>query len=1058
MNLFKAMLTFALTACLSVLCLNASGAVSSVNSEAPDGKNVTGVVRDSEGPLPGVSVLVQGTRKGVVTDADGKYSIDVRSVKNPILEFSFIGCKTESYPVEAGMKLDVTLKYDSQQLEDVVVIGYGEVGTQDITGTVSRVSSNDLLKSPAIGVDAALQGRVAGVSISSTDGQPGVDTEIVIRGANSLTQNNSPLYVVDGFPLEDFSLSTLNSTDIKSFTVLKDASATAIYGSRGANGVIVIETTQGEVGKAKVEYNGTVGFQQVTRKMEMMDAYEYVKYMIALNSGYEERYLTNEGMTLEDYKNVETNDWQDQLFRIAPIQKHNVAISGGTNQTRYKASFTYTGQQGVIANSGYDRYQGKISLQQNIYKNLKMRMNMTYFEDDKYGQTASRSLDSSTGYQTYLMYRTWAFRPVTLKNYKPSGDLDDADEEYSDMYDGTTLNPIISNDNESKHVRRKSLVGNVRFDWTIVKGLVFQTQAGIRRVSTETENFYNSLTYNGRLRANNAMGVNSDYTMTQFNEWVNENTLSYNTRKGYHTFDALAGFTIQGVTTKSRGFRTILIPNENMGTSAMDEGTLYSSSATDGGNRLMSYLARFNYSFKNKYLFTASFRADGSSKFAPENRWGYFPSAAAAWTLSNESWMKPVRWISNMKLRLSWGLTGNNRVGDNSRYAYLTASDWMSFGNGTPDKTYDLSSIGNRDLRWETTEQANVGLDFSVFDDRISLVVDLYSKTTRDLLLNSNVTNTSGVTKLYRNIGSVRNNGLEITLNTVNIQRRHFTWTSDFNISFNRSEVLSLTNDENQMLTPVNWTGNFSSTPLYITQVGGPLTAFYGFVYDGLYQVEEFYQAADGSYTLKEGIPTNGTSDIKPGHIKFKDITGDGQITDVDRVIIGRAEPLHMGGFNNNFRYKGFELSVLLQWSYGAKVMNANRIMFEGNQSARAINQFASYADRYVAGDPSTYSSDNYAIGGQGPLGWYSSKTLEDGSYLRLKTVQLSYNIPKKHLRKIGVSKLQVYVSGNNLATLTGYSGLDPEVSTYNSALTPGFDYSAYARNRIFSLGVNLTF
>lgn len=1037
---------------------NGASANAADMSAGADKNDVTGVVSDSEGPLPGVSVIIQGTRTGVVTDAEGKYSISVSSVKNPILEFSFIGFKTEYYPVKTGMKLDVTLKLDTHQLEDVVVIGYGEVGTQDITGTVARVANSDLLKSPAIGVDAALQGRVAGVSISSTDGQPGVDTEVIIRGANSLTQSNSPLYVVDGFPMEDFSLSTLNSTDIKSFTVLKDASATAIYGSRGANGVIVIETNQGEVGKTKVEYNGMVGFQQVTKKMEMMDAYDYVNYMLELNPAYEERYLTNENMTLEDYRNVKSNDWQDELFRIAPIHKHNVAVGGGTKQTRFKVAFTYTGQQGVISNSGYDRYQGNVSLQHNIYKNLRMRLNLSYFEDDKYGQTASSSLDSSTGYQTYLMYRTWAFRPLTLKNYKPSADLDDTDEEYSDMYDGTTLNPIVSNDNESKHVRRKYLTGNVRFDWTILKGLKFQTQAGIRRVVKESENFYNSLTYNGRIRANNALGVNSDYTGSFVNEWVNENTLTYNNRSGYHTYDALVGFTIQGVTQKERGFRTIQIPNENMGTSAMDEGALYSSTATEGENRLMSYLARFNYSYRNRYLFTASFRADGSSKFSPANRWGYFPSAAAAWTMSNERWMKPISWITNLKVRLSWGLTGNNRVGNNSRYASITASDWISFGNQTPDKSYALYSIGNKDLKWETTEQYNVGVDFSVLDERISLVVDLYSKTTRDLLLNSNVTNTAGVNKLYRNIGSVRNNGLEITLNTINVQSRHFTWTSNFNISFNRSKVLALTNDESQMLTPVKWTGNFSTTPLYITQVGGPLTAFYGFVYDGLYQVDEFYQAADGSYTLKEGIPTNGTSDIAPGHIKFRDMNGDGQITDVDRVIIGRAEPIHSGGFNNNFRYKGFELSVLLQWSYGAKVMNANRIMFEGNQSERPINQFASYADRYIAGQPSTYSSDNYAVGGQGPLGWYSSKTLEDGSYLRLKTIQLSYSIPKKYLRKIGMSQLQVYVSGNNIATLTGYTGLDPEVSTYNSALTPGFDYSAYARNRIFSLGVNVTF
>lgn len=1027
-------------------------------ARADDGP-VKGVVSDAEGPLPGVSVIIKDTNVGTVTGTDGSYSIDLGSHKNPILEFSSMGYKTKSYPVAPGMKLNVTLELDTHQLDDVVVIGYGEVGTHDITGTVARVSNEDLMKSPAIGVDAALQGRVAGVRVNSSDGQPGVDSEIIIRGANSLTQDNSPLYVVDGFPLEDFSLSTLNSTDIKSFTVLKDASATAIYGSRAANGVIVIETRQGEAGKTKVEYNGTTGFQQVTRKMEMMDAYEYVRYMLELNPAYEARFLTGEGMTLDDYKNAPTKDWQDELFRTAPINRHFVALSGGNSQTRYKVSLTCINQAGVIRNSGYDRVQGRFSLQQTLSKAIKMRLNFSYYEDDKYGQTASSSLDSSTGYQTYLMYRTWAFRPVTLKNYHPNADLDDDDEEaYSDMYDGNTLNPTISNSNESKHLRKKALMGNVRFDWTIAKGLKFQTQAGLDRRLTETENFYNSRTYNGRNAASNALGVNANYAAGQVNEWVNENTLSYNRRSGAHSWDALLGFTLEGRKTRNFGFTSIQIPNEDMGMTVMDDGTVYSSVATLQDSRLMSYLGRVNYSWKNRYMLTASFRADGSSKFPKASRWGYFPSAAAAWSISDELWMKSVRWISNAKLRTSWGLTGNNRVGVNSRYAYLTANDWLSLGGGMPERAYSLASIGNEGLKWETTEQYNIGFDLGLFGDRITLEADAYSKTTRDLLLNSNVSYTTGVNKLYRNIGSVRNNGFELSINTVNVKTRKVTWMSSFNIAFNRSKVLSLTDDESQMLTPVSWTGNFSSTPLYITQVGGPLTAFYGFVYDGLYQAGEFYRAADGSYTLKEGIPTNGTSTVQPGHIKFKDITGDGQITDADRVIIGRAEPIHTGGFNNTLRVKNFELSVLLQWSYGAKVMNANRIMFEGNQSARPVNQFASYADRYVAGDPSTYGSDNYAVGGQGPLGYYSSKTLEDGSYLRLKTVQLSYNFPAKLLKRHRISQLQLFVSGQNLATLTSYSGLDPEVSTYNSALTPGFDYSAYARNRIVSAGVNLTF
>lgn len=1020
---------------------------------------VKGVVSDDAGPLPGASVMIQGTKTGVITEMDGSYIIDLGTRTSAVLEFAFLGCVTQTVEAVPGSTVNITLKPDATVLEDVVVIGYGEVGKHDVTGTLATVSTEEILKSSALGVDQAIQGRMTGVQINSADGQPGVESEVVIRGANSLTQDNNPLYVVDGFPMEDFSLSSLSSTDIKSLTVLKDASATAIYGSRGANGVIIIETRQGEIGKPKIVYNGSVGFQQVSRKMKMMNAYDYVKYQIELNPGMEERYLSGEGKVLDDYRTMDSIDWQDQLYHLALIQKHNVGISGGTEGTKYNVSFTYTGQDGVIRNSGYQRYQGKVSLNQKIFKTLSMKFNATYYEDQRSGQLATNQLDTSTGYQTYLMYRTWAFRPVTLLNYKPM-DEDDEDEGYSDMYDGNTLNPIISNNNEKKTVRRKSLVASIRFDWTIIPGLKFSTQAGINRRMTENENFYNSLTYNGRNRPSNSYGVNADTGNTQLNEWVNENTLTYRKKVNAHHIDALAGFTIQGSKVKANGFRTIQIPNEDMGMAGMDDGTLFSSEYTMTENRLMSFLARLNYSFRNRYLFTASFRADGSSKFSGKNKWGYFPSAAFAWSIVDEPWMRPVTVISNAKLRVSWGYTGNNRVNDMSRYSYLENAGWYSFGNGVPGIAYQMGNLGNRDLKWETTEQVNAGFDFALFDDRLGIVFDFYNKTTRDLLLNANVSATTGMQKVYRNVGSVRNRGIELSINAVPVKVKDFTWKSDFNISFNRSKVLALSDDEHQMLTSVKWTGNFDATPLYITQVGGPVTAFYGFVYDGLYQVEDFDQASDGSYVLKPGIATNGdsASTIQPGFIKYKDINSDGQITDADRVVIGRAEPIHTGGFNNVFTYKNWELSVFLQWSYGNCVMNANRIMFEGNQSSRPINQFASYADRYDVNDPSTYGSDNVAVRGAGPLGYYSTKTLEDGSYLRIKNVQLVYNFPKSLISKAKLSGVQIALAGNNLYTFTHYTGLDPEVSTKHSTLTPGFDYSAYARNRIFTLGVNLTF
>lgn len=1025
--------------------------------------SLQGVVKDAGGaPMIGVTVIVGQTGNGTSTDNRGEFKISAKVGEK--LNFSMLGYTDTEVAVVASQKFyEVTMTDNSLAIEDVVIIGYGEVGKKDVTGMVSTVSNDEIIKSPALGLDQAIQGRVAGVQINSADGQPGIETEMVIRGANSLTQNNNPLYVVDGFPMEDFSLSSINNNDIKSFSILKDASATAIYGSRGANGVVIIETKQGDVGRPKITYNGTIGMQSVTKKMEMMSAYEYVKYQIELNPSYEARYLADEDLTLDDYRSVEATDWQDQLFSNAPINKHNISISGGTTQTKYNVSFSYTDQNGVISNSGYTRYQGKAALTQQISDNLRLKVNMTYFEDNRQGQLASSALDTSTGYQTYLMYRTWAFRPITLKNYQYYDDLDesDEDEEYSTMYDGNTLNPIVSNNNEKKDVHRSSLVSNARLEWEIADGLKFATQGGINRRTSVYENFYNSKTYNGRNRASNAYGVNADYRNVALNEWVNENTLTYRKKFDvYHKFDVLLGFTMQGSATKSYGYKTIEIPNEGLGMSGMDDGTLFSATASASSNRLMSYLARANYSYKSRYLFTASFRADGSSKFSKQNRWGYFPSGAFAWRLSDERFMRRVKFISEAKLRASYGLTGNNRINEYSRYAYMTAGDYYSYGNTTPFVAYGIGGIGNDDLKWETTEQYDLGLDLSLFKDRINIVFDLYRKTTRDLLLNANISATAGVSTVYKNIGSVRNDGLEFSINTVNIKTRRFVWTTDFNICLNRSKVLSLSDDQTQMLTMVSWTGNFNATPLYITQVDGPLTAFYGFVFDGLYQISDFDVASDGTYVLKSDITTNGndSSTIQPGHTKYRDINGDGQITDADRVVIGRAEPLHTGGINNVFTYKNWELSVFLQWSYGNMVMNANRIIFEGNQSDRPINQFASYADRYIVGDESTYSSQNHAVRGGGPLGYYSTRTLEDGSYLRLKTVQLLYNIPKSWLSRYKIEKMQIFLAGQNLGTLTGYTGLDPEVSTKSSALTPGFDYSAYARNRIITAGVNIIF
>lgn len=1019
---------------------------------------VTGKVTTLDGePIAGALVLVKGTVNGSMTDVSGKYSITAASEN--VLIYSQMGYIDREVTVGTSRNIDITLEEDIVALEEarVVEIGYGGQARKDLTGTVSIVKMDDVIKAPVVNFDQALQGRMPGVYVSSADGQPGSNMEIVIRGANSLTQSNAPLYVVDGFPMEDFSSAAINSNDIESLTVLKDASATAVYGARGANGVIIIETKKGVEGRPVIAYNGTFGFQTVTKKMKMMNALEFVEYQIERSPATADTYLNNLDRTLEYYRDLGQGiDWQDKLFRIAPIHMHNVSMTGGTTSTKYSVSLSAADQQGVILNSGYQKYQGRLSMIQQLGRTTKITINGSFTSDKTYGQTSSSALSTSNAYASYLMYRTWAYRPVNT-----SGVVED-EELFDDAFDGVNsavMNPVLSSKNEDKSTRKVTFISNAKFEWDVMKELKLTISGGYSRFLTLNTEFNNSKTYKGYPLLTNARGINASNSNVHKTAWMNENTLTYN--KGWnrdrHKLNVVAGFTIEGINMETYGYSSKFIPIESLGISGMDDGLPNTMTARLSDNRLMSALGRVNYNYKSKYLVTASFRADGSSKFAPNHRWGFFPSGAVAWRMSKEDFMRRVKFVSDLKLRASWGLTGNNRVGDFSRWPAMSISDYYSFDLSEPSEALVPTAMGNRDLTWETTEQVDVGLDLRLFRNRVSLTMDWYQKTTRDLLLNANVPYSSGYTSVYKNIGKVRNRGLEFSLNTINVRTRNFEWSSDFNISFNRSRDLELADGEKNLLSKISFTGDFNATYLYLAQVGRPMAQFYGVQWDGVYGYDDFDIDKSGKYVLKNSVPTNGNerTAIQPGDIKYVDQNGDGVVNDRDMVVIGRCEPIHTGGFNNNFIYKDLSLSVFFQWRYGSDVMNANRIIFEGNYANKNINQFKTYVDRW---SPDNQDSKNFRIGGRGPSGVYSSKTIEDGSFLRLKTVQLAYSFPKKWMKKIHLNTIQVYISGENLWTWTAYSGLDPEVSTKNSALTPGFDYSAYARNRIFTAGVKIVF
>lgn len=1030
------------------------------------GNNISGLVRTTdEVPMPGVSIRVVGSDKAAVTDINGNFTLS-NVAPGAVLSVTFIGMEDQLVTIEKDVyRYIITLEEKSTVLNEVVAIGYGSSKRGDLSGSVSVVKGDELTKSPVHSFDQSLGGKIAGVQITSNEGQPGNQSNIVIRGVGSLTQDNSPLYVVDGFPLEDNLNDAINPEDIESISVLKDASATAIYGARGSNGVIIIETKKGTPGKSEINFGASYGFQEVTKKMEMMNAYEFVKYQLELNEVLASAsYLKPaEKIDLDHYKTREIINWQDRAFRRSPMQVYDLAIRGGTKNSRYSISGSFFDQDGIIVNSGYKRYQGRANFQQDVTAKLRAGINMNYSSARSYGQEASSY--GTTGHSsTYLLYNIWGYRPIPnleMTEETLLGEVFDPGIDYS----GQTyvINPVLSAENEYRYKIYNTMLFNSFLTYKFNPYLSLRVSGNYANYTLTNKMFNNSSSRLGNpVFPSNIRGVNGSYRNSLTQNLSNENLLMFGrTFNRIHRINASVGATFSQRTLEIYGYESQQIPNENLGMSGLDEGTPYLGRATETGSGLMSYLTRFNYILRGRYIFTSTFRADWSSKFAPGRRWGYFPSAAFAWRLSEENFIKgKIKDLTNAKLRISYGETGNNRVTD---FPYLAqmgiyqASNY-SFNNDTPSKGIVASSPANRDLTWETATQFDLGLDLGFFNNRIEFVVDLYDKTTRNLQLLANIPYYTGYPRAFRNIGKLSNRGLELSLNTVNFDTKDFTWTSNFNISFNKNKVLVLNDDEPWLKTSVHWGIHFNNTPLYYAEVGKPAAQFYGYIWDGNYQYSDFDEVGEGVYVLKEDVTTNGMSrdKIQPGDIKYRDLNGDKVVDEEDLTTLGDAYPIHIGGFTNDFRYKNFGLNIFFQWSYGNKIMNANRILFEGN-TLRSINfnQFASYVDRWT---PENQNNLLHRTLGEGPIGVYSSRTLEDGSYLRLKSLTFSYDIPQQLLRSIKLQNMTWSLSAQNLLTFTKYSGMDPEVSVRNSALTPGFDYSAYPRARNLVLGVKVSF
>lgn len=1042
------------------------------------GVTVTGRVIDATGePLIAVTVYEDGnTANGTMTDIDGNYTLNVSSAKATIV-FSCLGFAEVKEMVGLRKTINVTLAEEQLSIDaaEVVSVGYGSVTRRDLTGSVSKVDMGDIMKASVTNFDQALTGKVAGVVVTTSDGALGSEANITIRGNNSLTQSSAPLYIIDGFPTESSLATAMNSADIESIDILKDASATAIYGARGANGVIVITTKQGVEGKPKINFSSSWTVSHIANKADLMNGYEFVELQneIFARSGNTNSYLKPsehdlsagiETYSLEDYLDESRwNDWQDNIYRTSFSQNYNLSISGGSKEAgnRYNVSMSVVDQNGIIVKSNFKRYQGKVNFQQKLGKKVTFDFMANYSRQITSGVTPTNAQQSSSA-TGWLIYSVWGYRPVKPKaQWGEEGDMVDemidADVASSNDY---RFNPAMTVRNEYRKTIVDYLNASGGITWDILDDLKLKITGGYTINKRRREEFNGTQTYTGYEGSPSGKGINGGIYWNDKMSWVNDNTLTYTKRfNRKHNFTFLAGFTLSGEKFDYKGTYATQMTTESLGLNGLHTGSYQTVTPWQYDWTMMSGFFRVNYNYKYKYYFTGSFRADGSSKFPSTNRWGYFPSAGFSWNINREDWLKDKTWLSNAKFRASWGLTGNNRTTTPydfySQIATLPGNpdsyDYVFDGNIVSG--YYPSNMSNEKLKWETTEQYNVGFDFSAFDSRIKLTFDWYLKNTRDLLLQATIPASSGYTSAMLNVGSMQNKGYEVTLDLVPVQKKNFSWNMNFNIAINRNKVTALTNDQYSLLRSVSWDQRFNAQYPYITQVGKPSGMMYGFIYEGTYKLDEF-----NGGSLKDGIPymtSVGQEKVQPGDPKYRDINHDGLIDDNDRTVIGCGQPLHTGGFGNTFNFYGFDLNIFFSWSYGNDVINANRLYFE-NGSITNTNQLKSYKNRWTVDNP---DSDIPRVGADiASMFVYSSRVVEDASFLRLRNVTLGYTLPRKVLRKMNFDTMRFYISGENLWTLTNYSGPDPEVSTRNSVLTPGFDWSAYPRALGVTAGLSLTF
>ena len=1033
---------------MSILGVIALMMLMSVQVMAQKGNvTVSGTVTDESGePLIGVAVVEQGTVNGVLTDENGKYTISV--AKAATLLFDYMGFAQVVQPVAGKTVIDAKLVEDTTFLDEAVVVGYGTMKRSDLTGSVSSVSSKSLENFKTGNVLDALGGQVAGVNITTADGTPGSGFNIIVRGVSTVNGDSSPLYIVDGFEVEN--IDHIANQDIASIEILKDASAAAIYGARAANGVVLVTTKSGREARATVSYSGSASYRTLSKRLEVLEPYDFVRLQIERNSSNEAMYVRHGNdyngnpyrfQSIDDYKSVDGINWQDEAFQNTWSQNHDVSLSGGTKTTKYTVSFSHFDEDGIFINSGYIKNAARVKINQKVRDWLTLDFNMSYTNQNKYGLGTGGSV-----LRNILVYRPTGGIKVTDEELLYSSSDPGVDNSYNNHY-----NPLVATRKADLDTKTNTWVANGSLTFQLYKGLTLKSSGSYTQVFVRDNYFY----YDGSEQAARSGGPYGQSTITLRNNWSVNNVLTYNkTIDKKHKITAMAGqeYLFSGSEFLRGQAKEFAL--EDLGVDKLNAGDVASLVETSRQDkRRLSFFARGFYSYMDRYMFTATFRADASSVFARGNRWGFFPSFAGAWTASNEPWLKDVSWLDNLKLRVGYGTVGNDRIS-----SYMTSDIYgvVKLGLGqSQTAALTLNSLSNPDLRWEGSTTLNFGLDFSVFKGRVGLTVDAFQKDTKDLLLQQNLSYISGWESQWQNIGKIRNKGLEISLKTINVDKKNFSWSTDFNISFIDNELISLLDGTDYMQVRSNFNSNNTNND-YIAVVGEPLGNMYGFVFDGVYQYSDFVVTPDGDMSLKKGVP-DPTSHLGqkpyPGFVKYKDINGDGKINTADRTIIGNGYADWYGGMTNTFHFLGFDFSFLLQFSYGNDVYNITRYLTT-KTTENSLNMLSEVLDRW---SPYHASSKVPEVRGMTMHDIYS-RFIEDGSFIRLKNVTLGYSLPSKLLSRIKVSKLRLYMTANNLYCLTRYSGYDPEVSVKSSPLMPGLDYGAYPKNTAYTMGLEITF